>query len=110
MGTRTYDVSDERIAERCGHTTVNTARPPGMTLAERRERAQYRAVEPCHVVVVTEMGRLPGLLSEWRRPHQCPWEGRVALVRPRSGTWVLVLDWLPAGAIERVQPGRHAPT
>jgi hypothetical protein len=66
------------------------------------QTATYRPVEPCHVWVTTEAGRHPGLLLEWRKPHQLPWEGHVIHARPGAGgRWVQVDEWVLAGSIEK---------
>lgn len=85
-----------------GHTTVNRppTAPPGPG-SNYGETAIYRDREPCHVWVTTEAGRNPGLLAQWRKPQQLPWEGLVAHPRLQGGTWVLVREWFPAGAIEQ---------
>ena len=99
-----YGTMADRVAATAAagsHQTVNTPRQPSLSVAERRERAEYRAVEPCHVTVLTEAGAVPGLLTEWRKPVELPWEGQVVLTRRVDDTWALVREWLPAGAIAK---------
>ncbi|HEX4688287.1 MAG TPA: hypothetical protein VH228_16020 [Nocardioides sp.] len=60
-----------------------------------RAPAEPEAPGVRHCWVLTEHGRLPGLLVEWRRTR-AGWQGRV--VRPvcQSGAWVLAEDWISA--------------
>jgi hypothetical protein len=83
-----------------GHTTPNSPRPLFRSVAERRETAQYRSLEPTHVWVTTEAGRNPGLLVEWRKPDELPWEGRVVHLRARGGSWVQTQEWVPGDSLE----------
>lgn len=96
-----YSTVADRVADTRGHTTPNGQRPPGLTVTERREQATYRTTEPCHVTILTETGCVPGLLVEWRKPLELPWEGHVWLMRLVEGRWATVDQWLPAGAIEK---------
>jgi hypothetical protein len=65
------------------------------------ETATHHQNEPCHVFIATEAGRYPGLLLEWRKPHQLPWEGHVVHARIRDGRWVKVDEWVLAGSVEK---------
>ena len=84
-----------------GHSTVN--RPPSNEASgpgtDYGETADYRQGDPQHVWVTGEYGRGPGLLLEWRKPAQLPWEGHVVHYSHVGGRSVLVDQWLPAGAI-----------
>lgn len=52
-----------------------------------------------HCWVTDGHGRLPGLLSEWRRTST-GWEGYVTRPVLESFGWTLVTEWLPAGLLE----------
>jgi hypothetical protein len=85
-----------------GHGTVN--RPPHHEPGPGRdygETSRYRSIEPCHVWVTTDAGTHPGLLIEWRKPAQLPWEGHVVHARLVDGRWVQTDEWVPAGSIEK---------
>lgn len=101
-GNRTSDhgTMAERVAR--SHTAPMRPRETGPTVVERREQATYPPSEPRHVLVLTDAGRQPGLLVEWRKPLELPWEGRVIHTRLVDGRWVQVDEWLPGGAIEPV--------
>ena len=86
-----------------GHSTVNTPRPPVMTVVERREAARYGNTKAQHVMVMTEAGWNPDLLIEWRKPYELPWEGRVVHLRLIEGKWTKATQWLPAGAIKQTE-------
>lgn len=98
----------DRVArtEARGHGTVNRPPPRTGTGPDPRsygETATYRdpAHPGQHVWVATEHGTNPGLLIEWRKPDQLPWEGRVVHMRQVDARWAKVEEWLPAGAISQ---------
>jgi hypothetical protein len=72
----------------------------------RRVRLADDPLDPCparHCMVagaVDDAGvKRPGLLVEWR-PTGSGWEGRVVYAALlRSGSWVLVEEWLPASLL-----------
>jgi hypothetical protein len=55
-----------------------------------------------HCWVDHEHGRVPGLLIEWRRTAS-GWQGRVVHPVPDEGGWILVEEWLPAGALTSIR-------
>lgn len=87
------------------HTTI-PVRPhftPGPGANYGRE-STYRDLTdgPCHVMVIAGDGPRPGLLVEWRKHAQLPWEGLVWHGRLIDGQWRTVCAWLPAGSITPV--------
>lgn len=94
----------QRTRVELGHTTVprSTTHVPGPG-PDYGETATYRTPPdgPCHVWVDGPDGRQPGLLLEWRKPAQLPWEGLVRHPALVGGRWLLVSRWWPAGAVER---------
>lgn len=94
------------LAERGGmllHQTVNVpphVQPgPGPNYGETARHVDPKS-GPCHVWVHAGEGRQPGLLVEWRKPDQLPWEGRVVRQRREGSRLVTVQEWLPATCIE----------
>jgi hypothetical protein len=86
------------MAERIAATKAAAATPaPTSTAAQPSQRGPESLR---HCWVDHEHGRVPGLLLEWRRTA-AGWQGRVVHpVRDPGGPgWVLVEEWLPAGAL-----------
>jgi hypothetical protein len=73
----------------------------GRTLAERIHGTpppERPRIKPCWVT--DRYGRLPGLLMEWRHTVAA-WAGRVVRPALEVDGWIVVEEWLPAGAAGR---------
>ncbi len=91
-GGHPYGTMAERIA-----ATKAAAAPPSATPAPRGPDVLK------HCWVRGEHGRVPALLIEWRRTAS-GWQGRVVHPVPDpggQGGWILVEEWLPAGALDQ---------
>lgn len=88
-----------------GHTTIPVTPhfTPGLG-PKYGEESSYRdlADGPRHVMVIAGDGPVPGLLVEWRKHPQLPWEGLVWHGRLIDGKWKTVSAWVPAGSITPV--------
>jgi hypothetical protein len=93
-GGHGYGTMAERIA------ATKAASPSAPAPAPATPQRGPESLRHCWVDVAH--GRVPGLLIEWRRTAS-GWQGRVVHpVRDPSGTgWILVEEWLPAGALDQ---------
>lgn len=92
-GGHSYGTMAERVA-----ATKAAAAPPTTPPPARRGPECLK-----HCWVRDELGRLPGLLLEWRRTAS-GWQGRVVRPVPDTdglGGWILVEEWLPAQVLDQ---------
>lgn len=69
------------------------------------EAATYRDVEPVHVWVAhpdAVDGRVPGLLTGWRRLASGRWEASTVHADLVDGRWLQTTAWLPADRLEPI--------
>ena len=97
-GGHGYGTMAERIAATKAAAAPPAHTPPAPEPPEPPEQRGPGALRHCWVE--HEHGRVPALLIEWRRTAG-GWQGRVVHpVRDPGGSgWILVEEWLPAGAL-----------